>query len=66
MALGRLLADRGLDEMQIENGLEYAGHSGAGTMREGFELAMSRAIFSDAELAAGRRYDASEHAEPAG
>ena len=56
LALARLLTERGLSEREIDRGLEYCLENGASTMRQGFVLAMSRALFSDAQLAAGMRF----------
>lgn len=56
MLLSRILAARGLSEKEIERGLDYVATSGAQTLREGFVLAMSRILYSDAELAAGLRF----------
>ena len=59
-ALMRLLSERGLSEDQIDQGLQFVEASGVYTMRESFELAMSRALYTDTQLAEGKRYIATE------
>ncbi len=61
-ALIRLLTERGLTEDQIERGLDYIEAVGARTMRDGFELAMSRILYTDHELASGQRFTFPEDA----
>ena len=55
--LARLMSERGLSPDDIERGLTYAESAGARTTRQAFILAMSRVMFSDAELSAGVRFD---------
>ena len=59
-ALMRLLSERGLSEDEIDKGLQFVEASGVYTMRESFELAMSRALYTDVQLAEGKRYVATE------
>ena len=54
--LVRVLATQGLSEDEIRRGVDYAEAACAGTVTEGFVLAMSRILLSDAELAAGVRF----------
>jgi hypothetical protein len=61
-ALARMLAERGLSEDEIDRGLDYVAISGAQTMRQAFVLAMSRVLYSDAQLAAGLRFTLVENA----
>ena len=56
LTLMRLLADRGLSPEAVEAGLDYVEDIGARTVREAYELALSRVIYSDAELAQGLRF----------
>ena len=65
-ALMRLLAERGLSEAEIDRGLDYVAERGVSTMRESFVLAMSRARFTDAQLAAGAVFTFEEEAVTAG
>lgn len=54
--LARLLSEHGLSAEEVERGMDYAEAMGAGTTRDGFVLAMSRVLFTDAQLAAGVRF----------
>lgn len=54
--LVRLLSEHGLSAEEVERGMGYAEAMGAGTTRDGFVLAMSRVLFTDAQLAAGVRF----------
>jgi hypothetical protein len=54
-ALARLMSERGISSAEIERGLIYA--AGAKTVRKAYILAMSRLMFSDAELSAGVRFE---------
>lgn len=54
--LVRLLSEHGLSAEEVERGMEYAEAMGAGTTRDGFVLAMSRVLLTDAQLAAGVRF----------
>ena len=56
LTLMRILAEQGVAAESIEAGLDYVEQVGARTVREGYELAMSRVLYTDAELAAGRRF----------
>ena len=53
----RFLEDRGLSDDEIDRSLEYVEVVGARTISEGFVLAMSRALYSDEQLAGGMRFD---------
>jgi hypothetical protein len=55
--LARLMSERGLSPSEIERGLSYAESAGARTTRQAWILAMSRVMFSDAELSAGVRFE---------
>ncbi len=52
----RLLSEHGLSAKEVERGMDYAEAMGAGTICEGFVLAMSRVHFTDAQLSAGVRF----------
>ncbi len=52
----RLLSEHGLSAKEVERGMDYAEATGAGTICEGFMLAMSRVHLTDAQLAAGVRF----------
>lgn len=54
--LVRLLSEHGLSAEEVECGMDYAEAMGAVTTRDGFVLAMSRVLFTDAQLAAGIRF----------
>lgn len=56
LTLMRLLAERGLSPEAIDAGLDYVEAVGARTVREGYELAMSRVLYTDAQLADGMRF----------
>ena len=56
LTLMRLLADRGLSAEAIDAGLDYVEAVGARTVREGYELAMSRVLYSDVQLEQGMRF----------
>ena len=58
LTLMRLLAERGLSTKEIDAGLDYVEDVGARTVREGYELALSRVLYSDAQLAQGMRFTA--------
>lgn len=58
MTLMRILAEQGLPSASIEAGLDYVEEIGARTVREGYELAMSRVMYSDEQLAEGMRFNA--------
>ncbi len=55
--LARLMSERGIPPDDIERGLSYAESAGARTTRQAYILAMSRLLFSDAELSAGVRFE---------
>ena len=61
--LMRLLSGYGLSDEEVERGMDYVEIIGARTVREGFELAMSRVLFSDEQLAAGSRFHPGEDEE---
>jgi hypothetical protein len=63
-SLIRFLEERGLSADEIDRGLAYAEELGAATAREGFVLAMSRVLYSDAQLAAGCRFRFPDEEEP--
>lgn len=54
----RILAEQGLPSASIEAALDYVEKIGARTVREGYELAMSRVLDSDKQLADGMRFNA--------
>ena len=56
LTLMRILAEQGVAPEAIEVGLDYVELVGARTVREGYEVAMSRVMYTDAELAAGMRF----------
>lgn len=58
LTLMRILADQGMPSDAIEAGLDYVEQIGARTVREGYELAMSRVLYSDVQLAEGMRFRA--------
>ena len=60
--LARLLGARGLSEDEIDRGLGFVMTTGVKTMREAYELAVSRVRYSDEELAAGMRFRAENEA----
>ena len=63
--LEALLRQQGLSEAEVDRSLAYAFAAGARTPRIAFELAMSRATLSDAQLAAGVRFTADAEADRA-
>ena len=58
LTLMRILAEQGVSSEAIEAGLDYVEAVGARTVREGYELAMSRVLYSDVQLAEGMRFRA--------
>ena len=58
LTLMRILAEQGLPSASIEAALDYVEKIGARTVREGYELAMSRVLYSDKQLADGMRFNA--------